>query len=512
MACWPSSGWSLASTCCGDPRLAVSGATQILPRLVLGVILITTAHDWSRLAIDVNNNLRLRPGRGRDAPAEPDRAGLELDGADDAAGVPHPGGAAGAARAAQLLMRLALVDILLVLAPLAAVLWILPQTQGWAGLWAQRFVSTVFAQFVQMLALSLGLDLLTKLPNNGAAALFQPLLRIAVLAVGLKIPGLIGGALAGGNVLGTVTGAATGAAVGMGTRAVSGLALRGGVQRLRPLRRPDRPCRRPPSRRWPDGRAPDVAAPIVVARVASGLLGEDLGRWAVRLGLLALLAAAVPMVLTLLAFAGLLGLANGLSGAPAGGGPLRGGPPAEIPPDQLALMQQVAAGSTCHLPWTALATIADTESGFGANMATLSAGAIGYGQFLPATPGPRTSLSRGKRRRRATNRCGGQRRPAPHSGGHSVEPVAHPILPTAYAPEPVVVVPTVPMLAQLQAHLEARGTDRECRGRQRALGELAHRHASAPMLGAALARWRRGASLRVVPIGRRVAIVQGVAG
>jgi hypothetical protein len=128
----------------------------------------------------------------------------------------------------QLLMRLALVDILLVLAPLAAALWILPQTQGWASLWAQRFVSTVFAQFVQMLALSLGLDLLTKLPTNGAAALLQPLLGIAVLAVGLKIPGLMGGALAGGNVMGTVTSAATGAAVGMGTRAMAGLALRGG--------------------------------------------------------------------------------------------------------------------------------------------------------------------------------------------------------------------------------------------------------------------------------------------
>ncbi len=91
-----------------------------------------------------------------------------------------------------------------------------------------------------------------------------------------------------------------------------------------------------------------MAAPIVVARVATGLLGEDLGRWAVRLGLLALLAAAVPMALAMLAFAALLGLANGLSGAPAGGGPLRGGPPtqaalAAIPPDQLALMQQVAA-------------------------------------------------------------------------------------------------------------------------------------------------------------------------
>ena len=46
-----------------------------------------------------------------------------------------------------------------------------------------------------------------------------------------------------------------------------------------------------------------MAAPIVVARVATGLLGEDLGRWAVRLGLLALLAAAVPMALAMLAFA-----------------------------------------------------------------------------------------------------------------------------------------------------------------------------------------------------------------
>ena len=128
----------------------------------------------------------------------------------------------------QLLMRLALVDILLVLAPLAAVLWILHQTQGWAGLWAQRFVSTVFGQFVQMLALSLGLDLLTKLPTNGAAALLQPLLGIAVLAVGLKIPSLMGGGLAGGNVVGTVAGAAAGAATGMSTRALAGVAMRGG--------------------------------------------------------------------------------------------------------------------------------------------------------------------------------------------------------------------------------------------------------------------------------------------
>ena len=48
-----------------------------------------------------------------------------------------------------------------------------------------------------------------------------------------------------------------------------------------------------------------MAAPIVVARVATGLIGADLGRWAVRLVLLALLAAAVPMALALLGFAAL---------------------------------------------------------------------------------------------------------------------------------------------------------------------------------------------------------------
>jgi hypothetical protein len=206
--------------------MPVPGATQILPRLVLGAILITTADDWTRLAIDVNNaacdlvvgeTLPQNLTELAWSSVEPVmllafliRAVLLV------------------LLVLQLLMRLALVDILLVLAPLAAVLWILPQTQGWASLWAQRFGSTVFAQFVQMLALSLGLNLLTKLPTNGAAALIQPLLGIAVLAVGLKIPGLMGGALAGGNVVGTVAGAAKGAAVGMGTRTLAGFALRGG--------------------------------------------------------------------------------------------------------------------------------------------------------------------------------------------------------------------------------------------------------------------------------------------
>src|SRR5438309_5793770 len=46
---------------------------------------------------------------------------------------------------------------------------------------------------------------------------------------------------------------------------------------------------------------------------------------------------------------------------------------------------QVAAGSACHLPWTVLAGVAGVESTFGKNMGPSSAGAIGYGQFMPAT-------------------------------------------------------------------------------------------------------------------------------
>jgi hypothetical protein len=57
----------------------------------------------------------------------------------------------------------------------------------------------------------------------------------------------------------------------------------------------------------------------------------------------------------------------------------------EIPPQQLAVMRQVAGNSSCHLPWTVLAGVAFTESSFGRNMGPSTAGAIGYGQFMPAT-------------------------------------------------------------------------------------------------------------------------------
>src|SRR6266566_2875226 len=63
------------------------------------------------------------------------------------------------------------------------------------------------------------------------AGLLQPMLGIAVLALALKIPGLMGGGAGGGTIvpslIGSAAGAAVGAGVGVGVRAALGAGARG---------------------------------------------------------------------------------------------------------------------------------------------------------------------------------------------------------------------------------------------------------------------------------------------
>jgi hypothetical protein len=90
------------------------------------------------------------------------------------------------------------------------------------------FLGTVFAQFVQVLALVLGVSLITAnrltsaLANGPAAALLQPLLGIGIVWLTLKIPSLMRGAAAGGNFAGSLLGTTAGTAIGMGVRAAIG--------------------------------------------------------------------------------------------------------------------------------------------------------------------------------------------------------------------------------------------------------------------------------------------------
>jgi hypothetical protein len=198
-----------------------AGAREFLPRLVLGGILINTAAWWCRLAIDANNAACGVFG----APTIAD----VMSDAMRVTSTPMAGVlmvlvvvVMAVLLAIQQLMRLALVDVLLILAPLAALLWILPQSQCWGRL----FAGTVFAQAVQVLTLRLGFNLATGLPPLSAAGLLQPMLGIAVLALALKIPGLMGGGGAGGNVVSSVLSTAVGAGVGVGVRAALGVGTR----------------------------------------------------------------------------------------------------------------------------------------------------------------------------------------------------------------------------------------------------------------------------------------------
>jgi hypothetical protein len=206
-----------------------AGAKEFLPRLVLGGILINTAAWWCRLAIDANN--AACAAFGTPSVGEVVSALINVAGAPAAALLLVLVAVVMVLLLViQQLMRLGLVDVLLVLAPLAAVLWVLPQTQAWGRRWGALFIGTVFAQAIQVLTLRLGFSLASGLPPLSAAGLLQPLLGIAVVALTLKIPGLMGGGGAGGNIvsslLGTAAGAAVGTPVGVGVRALMGIGPR----------------------------------------------------------------------------------------------------------------------------------------------------------------------------------------------------------------------------------------------------------------------------------------------
>ena len=62
----------------------------------------------------------------------------------------------------QMVLRLALIDILLALAPIALGLWILPHTAGWGRHWLRLFMTTVFQQAIQLIALALGIGFLNE--------------------------------------------------------------------------------------------------------------------------------------------------------------------------------------------------------------------------------------------------------------------------------------------------------------------------------------------------------------
>lgn len=164
-------------------------AMEIFPRLILGGLLVNTSLTWTQFAIDLNNALCSAIGQATLPSWE--QAGTGSQALIDIISVIIYL-VTSLLVLLQMLMRLALVDVLLVAAPLGLVCWVLPQTQGWARLWTGTFFATVFTQFVQVLAMKLGASLIVEVaPMAPDAMLLSIFLGIAVLALTLKVPSLM---------------------------------------------------------------------------------------------------------------------------------------------------------------------------------------------------------------------------------------------------------------------------------------------------------------------------------
>ncbi len=99
----------------------------------------------------------------------------------------------------QMLLRIALIDLLVALAPIALGLWIVPHTAGWGRHWLRLFMTAVFQQAVQLIALSMGFSMLNEFAAIGA---FEPVrdlvwklvMSAAFVYLATRVPSMLGNA------------------------------------------------------------------------------------------------------------------------------------------------------------------------------------------------------------------------------------------------------------------------------------------------------------------------------
>ena len=187
-----------------------AGWREMVPRLVLGLVAAASSLWWCALVIDVAHavsgfiaaEMSVNPGDLLRAPLDTFLTAVQA-------------GSVGMAQlmallylvygffvlyiVVQMVLRLALIDILLALAPIALGLWILPHTAGWGRHWLRLFMTTVFQQAVQLIALALGFGFLNEFAEIAA---FEPvqdliwklLLSLAFVYLATRVPSMLGNA------------------------------------------------------------------------------------------------------------------------------------------------------------------------------------------------------------------------------------------------------------------------------------------------------------------------------
>ena len=187
-----------------------AGWRELIPRLVLGLVAAASSLWWCALVIDVAHavsgfiaaEMNVNPGDLLRAPLNTFLTAVQA-------------GSVGMAQLlallylvygffvlyviVQMVLRLALIDILLALAPIALGLWILPHTAGWGRHWLRLFMTTVFQQAVQLIALALGFGFLNEFADIAA---FEPvqdliwklLMSLAFVYMATRVPSMLGNA------------------------------------------------------------------------------------------------------------------------------------------------------------------------------------------------------------------------------------------------------------------------------------------------------------------------------
>ncbi len=236
---------------------AQAGWREMVPRLVLGLVAAASSLWWCALVLDVADavsgfvaySLDVTPGdmllstlRTLLTAVEAGSVGMALL----LAALYMVYGFFVLYVVVQMVLRLALIDILLALAPIALGLWILPHTAGWGRHWLRLFMTTVFQQAIQLIALALGFGFLKEF---AAIAAFEPvqdliwklLLSLGFVYMATRVPSLLGNAgtfdawlstlyfgmnlpasmVRSARVLGLVAGGATGGPGGMAVGAMA---------------------------------------------------------------------------------------------------------------------------------------------------------------------------------------------------------------------------------------------------------------------------------------------------
>ena len=185
-----------------------TGWREMVPRLVLGLVAAASSLWWCALVLDVADavsgfiavSLNVTPGDLLRAPLDTFLKAVQA-------------GSVGMAQLlallylvygffvlyviVQMVLRLALIDILLALAPIALGLWILPHTAGWGRHWLRLFMTTVFQQAIQLIALALGIGFLNEFASVAA---FEPvqdliwklLMSLAFVYMATRVPSMLG--------------------------------------------------------------------------------------------------------------------------------------------------------------------------------------------------------------------------------------------------------------------------------------------------------------------------------